>query len=162
MKKNVLMIVMIMLFASSAFSQINVYAEGAISTKENVKARLGIGAMYLHPITDAFHLGANMAYRQSLTSDYYAAQIPIMAVARYYVMGDATGFYPQVSLGLVNSFSRIKVFNNTIKSSSSNFGFNVGAGYRLDNNLDFSLLYENIVFENASASAFLIRVGFNF
>lgn len=162
MKKNVLLVLVIMLISVSAYSQINAYAEGVFNTVKNSKARLGLGIIYLHPISDAFSLGANVGYRQTLSGDFFAGQIPIMAVARYYVMGDATGFYPQASLGMVYSFSRMKILNQTIKSSSTNFGFNVGVGYRVDDTVDFSLLYENIVFKNASSNAFLGRVAFNF
>lgn len=162
MKKNVLLVLVIMLISISAYSQFNVYAEGVFNTAKNSKARLGIGALYLHPVSDAFHLGANIGYRQTLSGDLFAGQIPIMAVARYYVMGDATGFYPQASLGMVYSFSRMEILNRTIKSSFTNFGFNLGVGYRVDDTIDFSLLYENIVFKNASSNAFLLRVAYNF
>lgn len=154
--------IVIMLISVSAYSQLNAYGEGVFNTVKNSKARLGIGIIYLHPITDAFNLGVNVGYRQTLSGDFFAGQIPIMGVARYYVMGDATGFYPQASLGIAYSFSRMEILNTKIKAHSTNFGFNVGAGYRVDDTVDFTLLYENIVYSSASSNAFILRVAFNF
>ncbi len=163
MKKSALTMFVIMFFAlSSAFSQINTYGELVISTKENVKPALGFGVKYLHPINNGLFLGGNIGYRQTISSDYFGGQIPIMAIGRYYVNQDENGFYPQASLGLVYSYSRIKVMSTNIKSSSTNFGFNLGAGYKIGESYDIGLLFENITYENGSSSAFILRLAYTF
>lgn len=168
-KKTFTIFVLLMFIAfGNIMAQATVNADLVIPTAENSKIMIGGSATYIYPIDDAIGIGANAGLRMSLTSDYTHFQIPIMAVGRYYINGDGNGFYPEVHLGLVHSRSKyVSTFgsgfgSSTIKSSSTNFGFSIGAGYKIDELIEISARYENIMAENAHSNIIAFRVGYSF
>lgn len=123
---------------------------------------LGVGLSLVQDIrsVDGLALGGYASYRQVLAKNTYSIQIPFMGLARYYI--NRSGFYPQLALGGMHYFASSKVFNTRFTSSLTRFAFNLGLGYKLDNGLDFTFSYENIVFKNASAHQLSLRLAFAF
>ncbi len=89
--------------------------------------------------------------------------IPIMFGYRHHL---ANGIYLEPQLGLMSVSSKVKMpemggFGGTYKSSSTNLGIAVGAGY-LYENFDFSLRYQLVSASGGSLGFFGLRVGYNF
>lgn len=166
-KKLVLVLGIIVISTSALFSQVNVHGEFVLPTADNAKPLLGIGLSIQQEINavDGLVIGALASYRQELSTDYFGGQIPFMGFARYYIGN--IGFYPQFALGGVYMFytktlrhpSNNEVITR-IKANTTRFALDFGLGYKLDNGIDFTLYYENIVFKNSSLNNIGLRVAF--
>ncbi len=162
-KKTLTIFALLMVFAfGNIIAQATINADLVIPTAENSKPMIGGSATYIYDVDGAIGMGVNAGMRFSLTSDYLHLQIPIMAVGRYYINGDGNGFYPEAHLGLVHSRSRVNVLNSTIKSSNTNFGFSVGAGYKIEDLIEISGRYEMIMYKNAHSNLISFRIGYSF
>lgn len=137
-----------------------------IPTYSGADPSLGVGLLYLYDFDNGINIGGYTAYRQMLNFNGYFSDIPIMFIARYYINGGSSGFYPQVGLGVDNSFAVIKYkwggFVQKVSSSAISFAYSVGLGGRLKNNLDLSGHFEGRVYKNNHRGYVVLRVGYWF
>ncbi|NLN74170.1 MAG: hypothetical protein GX140_08015 [Bacteroidales bacterium] len=162
MKKYLLTMVALLCLGFTMNAQVSVSADFLVSTKSKVKPDLGVSLMYLHDIDGALNIGGLVGYRQYLTKEFNA-NIPFMAIARYYVTGSSYGFYPQLGLGGKYYFWR-KTFTilgntNVIKGSMTQFAYSLGGGYKVSETLDLGLHFEG---SGNNVNGILFRVGFGF
>ncbi|HOE39661.1 MAG TPA: hypothetical protein PLG05_09560 [Bacteroidales bacterium] len=166
--KKTLLISIFCVFVS--FASIAQEASGnvdfVIPTYSNADLSLGVGLLYLYDLDNGINIGGFIAYRQMLNFKGYFFDIPIMFIARYYINGGSSGLYPQVGLGVENSFSVIKYkwggSTQKISTSGISFAYSVGLGGKLRNNLDLSGHFEGRVFDNNHRGYVVLRVGYWF
>lgn len=165
-KKTLVIISLCMFLVIGNIMAQTVNADLVIPTAEHSKIMLGASGTYIYEVNGGIGMGVNAGIRFSLTSDYTYFQIPIMAVGRYYINGDGNGFFPEAHVGLVHSRLKSDITfgsgSGSIKSSSTNFGFSVGAGYKIEDSIEISARYENIMSKNAHSNIIAFRVGYSF
>ncbi len=149
----------------AAMAQFSVNAEVTRDLGEFAEGvGVGVSAQYLYPISERLGVGANTGFIYGLgIEDVTLFTIPFTGVVRYYVTGNSTdgGFYPQAEIGMHYARVSTSAFGSTVSASNTSGVLNLGAGYKLENNLDFGLRF-GVLFKKGSNNFLGLRVGYTF
>src|SRR5699024_5401748 len=171
MRKTIILSVALLFACFSAFAQkgnnqISIGLDGGFPMGDFGKSsNLGIGGTVkgMYGIGTAGQVELTLGYisfgmkESSSTASASTGIIPIMVGYRHHF----NGLYVEPQLGLSMLKTKVDVMGHTASSSTSAFGWALGAGY-LFNDFDVSLRYQSAS-KNGNSLGFLgLRLGYNF
>lgn len=121
---------------------------------------LGLNGFYEHAFNDKLTIVGGTGYTKWFLKDgledvLNIAMVPVQAGAKYYLGEKA---YLQGLLGLHIYLSSAEIFDQKERDSDSEFGFGLGGGIKITENLDLSGRFQLI----DDANFFALRLGYVF
>lgn len=149
MKKLLFTLLIISALFSNAQFRASLGAEVAIPFEDGVNFGLGlnVGGEYL--LNDNMGLTGNIGVTHFFTDidDFSLNAIPIMFGYRYYLDSYDSGLFFSGQLGFNIMTWKYKILDQTSKDSDTKFGFGIGGGYRINENIEVGLRYNMVMYD---------------